>query len=131
MVDVYGITRDVILLVRDHLYDLQSTFCRISVGEMGVENKFVARHLHRKKLRKEMLKRLNSLKGTKNKCRILDVSTMDGNLMVVVDVLREVRVTTISIVESLMLLMAMPSLERKSSKWSLGLKLKRANSMSF
>ncbi|KAA8528807.1 hypothetical protein F0562_036162 [Nyssa sinensis] len=129
MLDVCGTTKDVLLLVKDHLQDLQSTFRRTSIGESGVENKFEAYKLHRKKLKKEMLKCLNSLKGMKKRCITSELSAIDHNLRVVVSVLREVRVTTISIVESLMSLMLMPSPYRKSNMESFASKFMRTNSL--
>ncbi|PSS18018.1 Lateral signaling target protein [Actinidia chinensis var. chinensis] len=115
MLDTCGATKDVLLLVKDHLQDLQSTFRRVSTGEKKVESKFEAYYLERKKLKKEILKRLSSLKGMK-KSKLM-ASPMDRNLGVVVSVLRGVRVTTMAIVESLVSLMSMPSPKRKSKKW--------------
>ncbi|XP_059285799.1 uncharacterized protein LOC132039311 [Lycium ferocissimum] len=136
MLDVCGTTKDVLLLVKDHVHDLKSTFRRISVGENATtENKFAPFHCHRKKLKKEMLKRLHSLKGMKNNTKCIDSSSSiddKNNLMVVVNVLREVRVATMSILESLMALMSMPSpnTTRKTSKGYFGSKLLRVNSLS-
>ncbi|XP_060170926.1 uncharacterized protein LOC132601890 [Lycium barbarum] len=136
MLDVCGTTKDVLLLVKDHVHDLKSTFRRISVGENATtENKFTPFQCHRKKLKKEMLKRLHSLKGMKNNTKCIDSSSSiddKNNLMVVVNVLREVRVATMSILESLMALMSMPSpnTTRKTSKGYFGSKLLRVNSLS-
>lgn len=137
MLDVCGNTKDVLLLVKDHVHDLKSTFRRISVGENATtENKFAPFHCHRKKLKKEMLKRLHSLKGMKNNTKCIESSSSidnKNNLMVVVNVLREVRVATMSILESLMTLMSMPSpnATRKTSKEYFGSKLLlRVNSLS-
>ncbi|KAL3321775.1 hypothetical protein AABB24_039408 [Solanum stoloniferum] len=82
-----------------------------------------------------MLKRLHSLKGMKNNTKCIDSSSIDNenNLMVVVNVLREVRVATMSILESLMALMSMPNpnATRKSSKGYFSSKLlMRVNSLS-
>ncbi|KAL7175018.1 hypothetical protein ACSBR2_028759 [Camellia fascicularis] len=131
MLDVCGTTKDVLSLVKDHLQDLQSTFRRIPIGETAIENKFADYNPHRKKLKKEKLKRMRLLKGMKNnKCMMnADLSFVDRNLIVVVDVLREVRVTTMPIVESLMSLVSMPSPNRKTGKGSLAAKLKRVNSI--
>ncbi|KAK4374294.1 hypothetical protein RND71_004971 [Anisodus tanguticus] len=136
LLDVCGTTKDVLLLVKDHVHDLKSTFRRISVGENATtENKFAPFHCHRKKLKKEMLKRLHSLKGMKNNTKSIDSSSSidnKNNLMVVVNVLREVRVATMSILESLMALMSMPSpnTTRKTSNGYFGSKLLRVNSLS-
>ncbi|KAJ8561311.1 hypothetical protein K7X08_027501 [Anisodus acutangulus] len=136
LLDVCGTTKDVLLLVKDHVHDLKSTFRRISVGENATtENKFAPFHCHRKKLKKEMLKRLHSLKGMKNNTKCIDSSSSidnKNNLMVVVNVLREVRVATMSILESLMALMSMPSpnTTRKTSNGYFGSKFLRVNSLS-
>ncbi|KAM3341565.1 hypothetical protein P3S68_026531 [Capsicum galapagoense] len=59
MLEVFATTKDVLLLVKDHLHELKSTFRRISFGD---NNKFtVSFHCQRKKLKKEILKRLHSL----------------------------------------------------------------------
>ncbi|GLT99950.1 hypothetical protein SLE2022_173530 [Rubroshorea leprosula] len=54
-----------------------------------------------------------------------DISPVDDNLTVVVDILREVRATTICIVESLLSLFSIPWLEKRYGKGSFGLKLIR------
>ncbi|MCD7462922.1 hypothetical protein HAX54_049634 [Datura stramonium] len=134
MLEVCGTTKDVLLLVRDHLHDLKSAFRRISFGD----NKFsVSFHCQqRKKLKKEILKRLHSLKGMKSSKSSLgsnQISDGKNNLMVVVNVLREVKVAIMSTVESLMSLMSMPSPNNKKSNskgYFFGSKLMRVNSFS-
>ena len=125
MLDVCGISKDVLLLVKQHLQDLQLTLRR--VGESDVGDKFSAYNNYRKKLKKETVKCLNSLKGMKIKSIISEIMPVDHNLTVVVDVLREVRVTTMSTVESLLSLIAIPWLDRKSSKGSFASKLMRTS----
>ncbi|XP_057987470.1 uncharacterized protein LOC110660957 [Hevea brasiliensis] len=82
--------------------------------------RYIAAYNHyRKKLNKETLKCLGSLKGMKNKSVVTsDISTIDHKLTVVVEVLREVRVITITIVESLLSLVSIPWLDQKSTKGS-------------
>ncbi|RVX16018.1 hypothetical protein CK203_005649 [Vitis vinifera] len=119
-----GLTKDVLLLVKQHLQDLQSTIRRTSIGETGFESKLAAYDLFRKKLKKEMVKWLRSLKGTKkNKPMIISdqLSVVDHNLVAVGNVLGEVRETTISIVDSLQSLMSIP----RPKSGSLALKLMR------
>lgn len=137
-------TKDVLLLVKDHLSDLQSTFRRrvttASETPTAAEIKFGGFTIQRKKLKKAMLKRLESLKGIKNKCfnstsTSDDVSYINQDLTVVINVLREVRMTTMSIVESLMSLMSMPNPNGKKVKpYKLGFFeskfLNRVNSLS-
>lgn len=122
-----GNTKDVLSLVKDHLQDLQSSFRRVVAGTVHNDdnnNKFAGFSIQRKKLKKAVLKRLESLKGmknkkNKNKCNIIfitttssrdgdDVMSLNQELNVVVNVLREVRMTTMAIVESLVSIMSMP-----------------------
>nr|XP_004238628.1 uncharacterized protein LOC101252177 [Solanum lycopersicum] len=129
MLEVCTTTKDVILLVKDHLHDLKSTFRRISVGDNN--NKFtVSFHCQRKKLKKEILKRLHSLKGMKLSLGSDQSSESKNNLMAVVNVLREVKGAAMSIVESLMSLMLMPSPNNKklNKGYFFGSKLMRVNS---
>ncbi|KAI3724560.1 hypothetical protein L2E82_36341 [Cichorium intybus] len=108
MLDSCGRTKDILFLVKAHIQELQSTFRRITLGETSLaEKKFSAYHIHRKDLKKQMLKRLKSLKITKNTTTSNGYD--DNNITVVANVLGEVRETIISLVESLMLLMSMPS----------------------
>ncbi|XP_060194808.1 uncharacterized protein LOC132624006 [Lycium barbarum] len=128
MLEVCATTNDVLLLVKDHIHDLKSTFRRISFGD----NKFsVSYHGQRKKLKKEILKRLHSLKGITSSKLSLG-SNSKNNLMVVVHVLREVKLAMMSIVESLMSLMSVPSPNNKklNNGYSFRSKLMRVNSFS-
>lgn len=133
MLDACGNTKDVLLLVKDHLQELHSTFRRISIGETAAtESKLSGFCIHRKKLRKELLNCLRTLKGMKNNDFMnFDLYSIDHNLGVVVNVLREVRATNISIVESLMSLMSMPSPVCKSNRGSFRSKFMRVNSLSL
>lgn len=113
-----GISKDVLLLVKEHLQELQFTLRRASIGDPGIEEKISAYNCYRKKLKKETLKCLKWLKGMK--CTT-QASTMqyppmnEQKLVLVVDVLKEVRMTSISIVESLLSLVSSPWLDSKSS----------------
>jgi hypothetical protein len=129
MLDVCGISKDVLLLVKEQLQDLQFTLRRVCIGEPDIGGKIAAYNHYRKKLKKETLKCLNSLKGMKNKKPIASdrLSPIDDNLKVVVDVLKEVRVTTISIVESLLSLISIPWLDQKTAKRSFASRFMRAS----
>lgn len=122
MLDVCGISKDVLLLVKEHLQDLQFTLRRVSKSaDSDIGDKIAAYNRYRKKLKKETFKCLHSLKAMKVKSVItsgMETTAGDHNLRVVVDVLREVRVTAISAVESLLSLISIPWLDRKSSKGS-------------
>ncbi|KAL5778329.1 hypothetical protein ACOSP7_011255 [Xanthoceras sorbifolium] len=135
MLDVCGISKDVLLLVKQHLQDLQSTLRRVIIGESDISSKIAAYNRYRKKLKKETLKCLRSLRGiNKSKSIIMtsDTSPVNPNLILVVEVLKEVRVTTISIVESLLSLVSIPWLDQKSARGSFASKfMMRSGSQSL
>ncbi|KAL3500998.1 hypothetical protein ACH5RR_035447 [Cinchona calisaya] len=131
MLETCGNTRDVLLFAKDHLHDLQSAFRRSG-------NKFSTYSHERKKLKKAMLRRLNSLKEMKNKCinSDINVTSINQNLKIVVNVLREVRMTIMVIVESLMsLIMSIPNNPNRPMKSNKGFfeskLLTRVDSLSF
>ncbi|XVF35861.1 hypothetical protein REPUB_Repub19eG0007800 [Reevesia pubescens] len=131
MLDVCGISRDVLLLVKEHVQDLQFTLRRASTDEADIGTKIAVYNRYAKKLKKETLKCLHSLKGMRNNSTTSDISPIDDNLSMVVDVLREVRVTAISVVESLLSLISIPWLEKKSAKGCFASKFMRSNCQSF
>ncbi|KAJ9165885.1 hypothetical protein P3X46_020701 [Hevea brasiliensis] len=121
MLDVCSISKDVLLLVKEHLLDVQFTLRRkIFSHQLNINAKIAAYNHYRKKLKKATLKCLRSLKGMKNKSPVVtsDISTTDHKLTVVVEVLKEVLVITISTVESLLSLISIPWLDQKSTKGS-------------
>jgi hypothetical protein len=118
MLDVCGVSKDVLLLVREHLLDLQFTLRRKRVCKQDISTEIAAYNLYRKKLKKGTLKCLKSLKGMTGKSVTSDASHVDHSIVVVVEVLREVSVTAITIVESLLSLVSIPWLEQGSSKGS-------------
>ncbi|KAG2698199.1 hypothetical protein I3760_07G139200 [Carya illinoinensis] len=133
MLDACGTAQDVLSLVKEQLKDLQFTFGRGRIGEPEIGNKIAAYNLGRKMLKIETLNRLNSLKGMKikgmrNKCINPHLSSIDDNLKGVVNVLKEVRMTAISIMEVLLSLISISWLDHKSAKWSFASRLVRFNS---
>ncbi|KAJ6399698.1 hypothetical protein OIU77_020282 [Salix suchowensis] len=82
MLDVCGISKDVLLLVKEHIFDLQFTLRRKRVGKPDISTKIASDNLYRKNLKKETLKCLKSLKGMEGKS---DISKVDHSIMVVVE----------------------------------------------
>ncbi|XP_071729145.1 uncharacterized protein [Rutidosis leptorrhynchoides] len=116
MLDSCCTTKDILSLVKGHIQDLQSTFRRASLGE--TEKKLSTYCLQRKELKKQMLKRLNSLKKMKSSTTD-DSPPIEDNLMVVSNVLKEVRETIAILLESVMLLMSMPNPNHEN--WKAGI----------
>jgi len=134
MLEVCGISKDLLMVVKEHLQELQFTLRRASIGDEGTEEKITAHNSYRKKLKKETLKCLKWLKkGMKSETSVtVHPPTMnEQKLVLVVDVLREVRVIIISIVESLLSLVSSPWLDSKSGKRSFTSRLVRVNLHSF
>ncbi|KAE8654075.1 4-coumarate--CoA ligase-like 5-like [Hibiscus syriacus] len=132
MLDVCGISQDILLLVKEHVQDLQFTLRRVSTNQSDIGTKMAVYDKYSKKLKKETLKCLQSLKWMKNKPVANDiVAAIDDNLSMVVDVLQEVRVTSISVVESLLSLISIPWLERKSGKGYFGSKFMQSSRQRF
>ncbi|KAI3696031.1 hypothetical protein L1987_79040 [Smallanthus sonchifolius] len=139
MLDSCGNTKDILSLVKGHIQQLRSSFHRASLGK--TENKLLAYCFQRKELRKEMLKRLKSLKEMKEitagggGCHN---TSMDDNLVVVANLLKEVRETIVILLESIMLLMSMPNPKPKTTKTlmrcngvlAVKVKFRRLNSLS-
>ncbi|KAK9064863.1 hypothetical protein SSX86_016245 [Deinandra increscens subsp. villosa] len=133
MLDSCGNTKETLCLVKGHIQQLRSTFLRASLRES--ETKLSAYCFQRKELRKQMLKRLKSLKHMKN------TATSGGgldNLVVVDNVLKEVRETIVILLESIMMLMTMPTPNPKTAKammkcngvFAVKVKFTRLNSLS-
>ncbi|CAI0434971.1 unnamed protein product [Linum tenue] len=118
MLDVCGVSKDVLSLVKEHLLDLQFTLRGRALSRNDIESKFLAYSDCRKKLRKETLKCLKSLKGMMKESNNhqLAVDFCDEDLAVVAEVLREVRGSSVSIVESLLSLISIPWLDDRSGK---------------
>ncbi|KAK9129298.1 hypothetical protein Sjap_009785 [Stephania japonica] len=117
VLDACGITRDVLFLVKEHLQHLQSALRRSSVAEPGQQNRIGAYHYSRNKM-KEMHKCLETLKGM-TESFAPSLSDSEHNVVSVVVVLREVRMITISIVESILSLMSVSKPKRKSKRHSI------------
>lgn len=109
MLDLCGATRDILLLVKEHIQELQQTFRRAKIEGSNFEAQISAHGLYRKKLKKELVKSLRDVKGMKDKYLTSDLSLIDHSLIVVVHVLREVRGATISTLDSLLSLISLPT----------------------
>ncbi|KAL6215827.1 hypothetical protein ACLB2K_015255 [Fragaria x ananassa] len=119
LLDVCSISKDVLLLVKEHLQDLQFTLRRVnSSGEEDIGSKMTAYNFYRNKLKKETLKPPPSDEEECLRRFVLELCPIDQNLTLVVDVLRQVRVTTVSIVETLLSLISIPWLDGKSTNRS-------------
>lgn len=139
MADSCAAAKDLLLLAKGHLQNLQSAFRRIaatkdSASEHTTNNSIAHHRLPRKQLKKAIMKRLDSLKGMKNSFAT-EAAAEEQSLVVVVKLLKEVRASTLSIVRSLLSLIAIPHPGSKSESGRrdpiFRIKLTRMDSLSF
>lgn len=138
MADSCAAAKDLLLLAKDHLQSLQSAFRRIAASsDTAAEhnNHTISHHrLPRKQLKKAIMKRLDSMKGMKSSFAAA-AEEEDRSLVAVVKLLKEVRATTLSIVRSLLSLIAIPHPGSKSESGRrdplFRIKLTRVDSLSF
>lgn len=141
MADSCAAAKDLLLLAKSHLQSLQSTFRRISAtsdgGAADHSGTNLATHrLPRKQLKKAIMKRLNSLKAMPSDATTAAAAPPeDQTLAVVAKLLKEVRATTLSIVRSLLTLIAIPHPDSKPESGRrdpiFRIKLTRMDSLSF
>lgn len=139
MADSCAAAKDLLLLAKDHLQSLQSAFRRIAAAtnDDHAASSIAPHRLPRKQLKKAIMKRLDSLKGMKSTFAetAAPAAEEQRSLAAVVKLLKEVRATTLSIVRSLLSLIAIP---HPGSKPDSGrrdpifrIKLTRMDSLSF
>ncbi|XP_068645291.1 uncharacterized protein [Aristolochia californica] len=119
LVDICDATRNVLLHMKEDGKELNSALRRRK-GELSMESKVSNYLSSRKKLRKEIKKRLATLKKTDGKAACSHLPDQKKHLYMVVTFLQQVKSVTISIFHSILsFLFSSP----KASKWSLVSKL--------
>lgn len=129
MLDVCSVSKDVLLLMKDHVQDLRCTLRRSNSREPGEDNPVAAYNLIKRKLKKETVECLRSLKALKVGSTGSDLRPVDHRLGVVEDMLREVRLTIAAMVESISTLVSIPWLEGRSARGYIAAKLMRSRAM--
>ncbi|KAF8406686.1 hypothetical protein HHK36_008777 [Tetracentron sinense] len=128
LLDVCGTARDILLMMSERVQDLQSALRSRSGRDSSMESKVGAYICFRKKVKKDIGKCLGELKRMGSKFGLSSLIELDHHLSVVVKVLREVTMITISIFQSLLMFMSAPS-KLKPGRWSLISKLVHAESI--
>lgn len=121
--DICGSTRDVVLMIKQSVRELQSALRRSKVGDFTIDGSVNAYICSRKKMNKEITKCLASLKqmeyNTFGSSRVLE---LNDHLALLIQMLRKVsRITTCNF-NSLLQFLSVPTLKPKSTKWSMVLK---------
>ena len=114
LLDICGTARDVISQFKENVGDLESALRRRK-GDVCIEisiNNYIS---SRKKMNKDAKKLLAAMKKD-NKSPLLD---QEHQLSTMITVFREVNIMSISIFQSLLLLLSIPVLKSRPSRWSL------------
>ncbi|KAF8406688.1 hypothetical protein HHK36_008779 [Tetracentron sinense] len=123
LLDVCGITRDVLQQMKESVQDLQSSLRRKRCAEFGLENDVGAYMVCRRKVKKTIRKCLGNLKRTQNKRAFSSLLDKDSGLVAVISVLREVEIITLTRFEFLLSFVSGTMAQSKQSGWSLVSKL--------
>lgn len=121
LLDACGTARDLFLIMKEHVHELQSALRRRG-GESSIESNINAYICFRKKVKKDVVKSLGALKRLESHMGSFTQLDGDSYLHVVIKVLRELSTITISIFRSLMLFLSRPAM-KTSRGWSLMKKL--------
>ncbi|KAI3938396.1 hypothetical protein MKW98_015295 [Papaver atlanticum] len=123
VLDVCDTTKNLLVQMKENVRELQCGLRRRG-GETTAESSIDAYTCSRKKLRKEMVKSIGSLKKMESKfeSHSINVIDQDNHLVVVARLLREVSSITISVFRSLLQFLSVSS-SSSTSKWSLVSKL--------
>ncbi|KAG6773778.1 hypothetical protein POTOM_021095 [Populus tomentosa] len=121
LLDVCSIARDTMLRFREQIQALQSALRRRR-GDSSIESSVATFTCFRKKMKKDAIKLIASLKQMDNKLGASSLLDQDQHLSAVIRVIREVNVISCSVFLSLLLFMSTSS-KPKQSRWSLVSKL--------
>ncbi|KAM1810094.1 hypothetical protein FF1_026814 [Malus domestica] len=116
LLDICGITRDVMSQIKEHVRDLQSALRRRK-GDSSIESSIANYNCFRKKMKKDAKKLITSLKQVDNKAS--QHLEQDQHASAVTRVLKEVFGKNMSIFQSLLVFLVVPVSKPRSNKWSL------------
>ncbi|KAK9948281.1 hypothetical protein M0R45_003865 [Rubus argutus] len=128
LLDIYGISRDFMLQVKEHVYPLQSALRRTK-GDSSIEASIANYTCFSKKMKKVAKKLITQLKQADNKIETSQLLEQDQHLAAVIRVLRQVCAMNMSIFQSILVFLAVPVAKAKSNKWSLVSKLMHKGAM--
>ncbi|KAE9606602.1 hypothetical protein Lalb_Chr09g0321351 [Lupinus albus] len=122
LLDICGITRDIMLQVKENVQALHSSLRRRK-GDSSIEKSVVEYNFCTKKVKKSAKKLITSLKQIDSKFGVSPLLSQDQDLADLIRVLREVIAMNISIFQSLLSFLVSPSSKSKVTKWLIASKL--------
>ncbi|XP_058185963.1 uncharacterized protein LOC131303208 [Rhododendron vialii] len=123
LLDSCNVARDLFLMVKQNVQDLQSVLRRKG-GDLAIEKNINTYNSTKKRVKKESAKCLKALKKMENQIESRSLSGVNYHLSNVIRVFREVIIVTISVLRLLFLFLSMPAdSTTRSGGWSLIKKL--------
>ncbi|KAK0603523.1 hypothetical protein LWI29_005888 [Acer saccharum] len=132
VLDICGITRDILLQMKEHVQALNSALRRRK-GDSSIQDNITSYICFRKKMKKENKRLISTLKQIDNKFITMSPVVLldqDQHFLAVIRVLREVNSMSSSIFQSLLTFLSVPMTSKprhsstsSSSRWSLVTKL--------
>ncbi|CAL5188224.1 unnamed protein product [Lathyrus oleraceus] len=113
ILDICGITRDTLLEIRENVQSLHSSLRRRK-GDSSIEKSVSEYKFFSKKMKKNVTKLISSLKHMECKFGASSLLNQDKDIVVVINVLREVIVMNMSLFQSILSFLASKS---KAIKW--------------
>ncbi|KAI4314631.1 hypothetical protein L6164_027519 [Bauhinia variegata] len=118
LLDVCGSARELLLLMKEHIQDLQSALRRKGL-DSSIKDHIHAYVCFRKKAKREISNGLKSLKTMENSYKSFPLLDLDYHLLMVVNLLRELCTITISFFRKLLFFMHVTLLKKHTRRWSL------------
>ncbi|KAK9287280.1 hypothetical protein L1049_015693 [Liquidambar formosana] len=118
LLDVCSTAKDALLQMKEHIHELQSILRRRRGSEFGIAKEVGEYFAYRKTVKKAIHKARKNLKGIEDKCSFSPINE-DHETLSMVSMLRQVETTTLTVLESLLSLIAGPKAQSKPSSWSL------------
>ena len=116
--DICGSARELLLLMKEHVLDLQSALRRKGL-DSSINDHICAYICFRKKAGKDISTSLKALKTMESSIKSCPLLHVDHHLLMVINVLRELSTITISFFRKLLPFMCEPVLKKSTSVWSL------------
>ncbi|XP_042509228.1 uncharacterized protein LOC122084873 [Macadamia integrifolia] len=116
--DVCGTAADVLSQMKECVTELQSSLRRIR-GESGLANQVEAYKMYRKKVTKVINKCLGDLRKVQKRHSFSSLLDKNHDIVAMISVLREVEAITLSMLESLLLIVSRSKVMQRPNGWSI------------
>ncbi|KAJ4714091.1 DUF241 domain protein [Melia azedarach] len=130
--DICSNTRDVVLMIKESVRELQSALRRSKIGELSIESNVDAYICSRKKMKKEISKCLASLKQMDQEViESSPISELNDNLLLVIRLLKKTSLISNIIFSSLLSFLSAGMKKPRATRWSAVWKLVKKKVATF